>query len=280
MVFDTGTRRLETVYEALHGKVNDVVVCRETGGSGIAYATVWVIREHVLAKELVQCFHGMPDAPGTGYLESFSSGGAFCFTFPYYQERPLEHFYSQAAYTDAQRRSIWLDCIVACMSAGLPFPVLYLLLSQGQLGLGTDGRVIFHYLADLADFDRNVGESGCAAVCAGILAGLMGEEAKKGFLGYDLLFRKMKQENYASFIELYKDVKLVTGDRDRKNWILRFRSGFGLHKDSLFKVLLAIGTGLAVLTLLMLLSQAVFGEIPFLRLFSDSFRVIGTESMR
>lgn len=279
MIYETGTRRLLSVYEALHGKGNDVVICREAGTDIISYTTVWVIKDHTLAKAVLQCFYEGKRKAGQPYLESFSSGSDFCLTFPYYPERPLMHFYT-GAIPIKKRRSIRLELIEVCLTCGLPFPILYLMLSQEQMNLETDNRIRFQYLVDLEGFDLDIGESECAAVCAELLLRLFEEEEGKEVIGYDLLHIKLQKERYMTFIDLYKDIKLVSYDKSRKNWFNILKESANRYKDRIFRMMLAAGIGLAAVAVFLLVSQLIFGEIPLLRLFSDSFHVIGTENLR
>ena len=52
------------------------------------------------------------------------------------------------------------------------------------------------------------------------------------------------------------------------------------YKDTLFRILLIICIFLALTVAVTFLAQLIFGDAPWLRLFTNSFRVIGTENLR
>ena len=52
------------------------------------------------------------------------------------------------------------------------------------------------------------------------------------------------------------------------------------YRDTLFRILFIICIFLALIVGVTFLAQLIFGDAPWLRLFMNSFKVIGTENLR
>lgn len=59
----------------------------------------------------------------------------------------------------------------------------------------------------------------------------------------------------------------------------RIRVWFARRQDVLFRILLCICLILGGLALVSLISQLLFGDIPWLRILFNGFKTIGTESL-
>ena len=86
--------------------------------------------------------------------------------FPWQQERPLKDFYMGESYTLTECENVCISVIMACITSNLPYPVLYLILEQGQLHLAKDRTVCLGYQIDLAELDPAKSERDCAVQCA------------------------------------------------------------------------------------------------------------------
>ena len=164
-VFESGNMRLQVLSTRLIGKVNDCYICKDLASSGGTLYTVIVIKEHELVRRVLELFR-LSDRQGRNTLiEGFSSGENHVLVFPYHKERPLKDFYEGDAYTLAQCENICINTILTCMSSDLPYPVLNLLLRQGQLQFSADQSVYLGFMMDLTEFDPDIKERDCVREC-------------------------------------------------------------------------------------------------------------------
>ena len=66
----------------------------------------------------------------------------------------------------------------------------------------------------------------------------------------------------------------------KKDGILtKIRRFFRHNQDRIFRLVLILAVLMGILALTMVVSQIIFGDVPFLRLFVNTFKQIGTESL-
>lgn len=278
MIEEGNGMRLKTVNEVFHGQVNDVSVCSDFGKGNKAFYFLWVVKEHTAAKKILEAVHafGQEEVP---YLECFSDGENLCFLFPYEEERPLSRFYQGQQMLFLEALEVCVKVVEECMICGLPPSLLYLFLEQQKIQIRRDRSIYFSYVLDLKEFDTQKSEKDCVLSCARLLEGLLTKtRAKEKSL--ELIRKKMKREQYGSFPELYHDLKIMGTSLGRVSFNRGLLKEFYIkNHDRIFKVLLAISGALLFAVIIMLISQLLFGGIPLLRLFSNSFEQIGTESL-
>ena len=104
-------------------------------------------------------------------------------------------------------------------------------------------------------------------------------------IGLQILFvlqkqtKKTEKYSYGSFKELYKDVE-IAAEPDRKRGIIAaFKAWFNRNKGNLFRILLWVSIILALFVIITFLTNLIFGDVPWLRLFIRSFEKIGLESL-
>lgn len=267
---------LQKVREVYRGKVNDIAICedRDTG----SLFTVLTVKDHVVVKELLEVFErGKDDTEGCAAM--FARGQEFCVAFEYSRERFLWDFYMGASISSVVRDQICRNLILACMASRLPWPLLYLALSQRQIHLSRDGGVSLNWAIDLENLDKNCTEGQCASECALIIRQLLAEAGGSRTVGYRLLQKKLMRQGYQSFRELYTDLRL-SAPRPAKRGIRAFL-GELLYKNQgqIFRFLLVCCSILALLVLVMVVSSLIWGDVPLFRLFFNTFKQIGTESL-
>ncbi|MBO5292148.1 MAG: hypothetical protein J6B10_03085 [Lachnospiraceae bacterium] len=282
MILETGTMRLLSIREVRKGNISDVLVCAAEGAAAQTYYTVWMIKDHKTAKAVLEDFcrrkEERPELPAP-YLECFTKGSCMCFSFPYYQERSLKRFYRKEEYDRESRRRICLQLVAECMTSELPYSLLYLALVQDQIQLERDGTVRFQYMLDLQEYEQDCGEQDCIEACAELILSMLEEEGKDGYEGKRLIERKLERAGYESFRELYQDMQILGRTTGKGRMLKKCRPVVKKHKKKLFRVFMIIVLFLAVIALCMAVSELIWGEIPFLRVFSDAFETIGTESL-
>lgn len=285
MILETGTMRLFSIREVFRGRVNDVLVCiREDGGGEECY-TVWLIREPGVARQVLEAFCRFQkerQEMDTPYVECFFQGSRMCFSFPYVPERPLCRFYQREGYDAEERRKVWQGLVRECMAVRMPESLLYLALMQDQIHLERDGRVRIGYSLDLAGYDARRGQRDCTGACGELLLVMLEEEQGRGRICRMLIERKLDRRSYTHMGELYQDVRFA-GSGKKSGQLVRFGKrlcrAFQNHRYGIFRLFVIGCLLLAGIALCMVISQMIWGEIPFLRLFHNSFQTIGTESL-
>lgn len=131
----------------------------------------------------------------------------------------------------------------------------------------------------------HIGEKECATLCAQKIFPMLGESSmgKNGkpsrATSYHLLEKRSWKSGYHRFTDLYKDLKMASVPLKKEGILLRIKKFFRHNRDRLFRLLLILCVVLGLLALMMILSQMIFSDVPFLRLFVNTFKQIGTESL-
>lgn len=280
MLLDTGKTQYRIVREVLNGEANDVYVCQSPDSAVTPYKTVWLVRDHQIAKDLMGKLSGVCE-------ECFMHNEEAGFVFPYEGERPLEKFYRNALQGGAvSGAEIWLELIVKCMTSGLPHAVLNVILKQRQIHIGADGTLWFGYFLDLSGYDGQAEEEENVALCAACImnlieSGTVGKtaDAVKNSRVSNLLQKKQDRGKYQEFMQLYSDVRLVTREREGARGKEKFKLLALSGQDTIYRVLAALCIVLVCMTVLVLIGHLFFGEFSFWKLFRDPLDRIGTESL-
>ena len=271
--------KLQCVRIVKKSETNDIVICEDLSTAARNLYTLLVIKEHQTARTYLEIFEHAHLSAQDSYIDSFSEQGAFCMVFAYKQERPLRDFYMGESYTMTECENICIHVIMACITSNLPYPILYLILEQGQLHLSKDHSVYLGYQIDLKDLDSEKNERDCAVACASILRELLKPKASQKAFSYRLLEKKISRKSYGQLTELYKDIRITAAPGQKRGLRKQIAGWFLRNQDGLFRVLLSLCVVLTVLVVLSLLSQLIFGDIPWLRLLFNGFKTIGTESL-
>ena len=271
--------RLEEVGTVYSQKDFECVICRDAGVDGEVFYTVLRVTNHELVRDLLSLYESA-DLKNDVLLESASAEGAHVFVYPYAQERPLSEFYMPDTLTLSECEDICINVIMACMTSGLPWPLLYLVLDQNLIHLNKDGSVYFSYTMDLTGVDINIRERDCATRCAMVLMELLEDKSSQKAISYTLLKKKTENRSYNKLTELYQDIRIAAAPKSKGGILYRIRRWFSARSDLLFGILFWVSLILAIIALVMLLTNMVFGDIPWLRLFINNFERIGTESLK
>lgn len=282
MVYYAQGMELEVVSEAFRGAVNDVLVCRDRlSASGTLY-TVLALHDRDYARKMLAVLENSGAAGESPCLLRFSQNETLLFVFPYREERKFSAFAKGQAVTPRVGEGIGVNLVMECLSAGLPWPLLYLVLSQDCVQIAKDNTIYFTMLLDLADLDPERNEKNCVSCCARLLLELLEPSAKrrrKRLKSYELIRRKSGKNVYNGFPELYQDIKVTALPAKKSSLKTRASIFWQDHRDGLFRLLLVLCVLLVLAAAVVLASHLLFGEIPLLRLFQNSFDVIGTENL-
>lgn len=275
MIYRSDKTAYVPVMQVLRGKVNDILICRDARAEWESYYTLLVIYDHGTVKRLLHVF----EQSAYGYaccVEIFQQGNVYCAVFPYVKERYLSSFYMPARIPLKTCGTVCENLILACMLSKLPYPLLYLALEQEQLHLRRDYSVEPGYTIDLDELDEAVGEKECARQCAALLRELLAPEKGRENMGYRLF---MKKWDHSSLDGLYRDMRLVKKTMGKRGRLAGLRLFLKSRRDGLRRLLWIVCIAAILLAAVCLLSRAVWGEIPFLRILVNHFKVIGTESL-
>ncbi len=279
MTYRSRKTSYEVVSTIISTGVNDCYLARPEGASDGREYTLVVIKDHETVKTLMEIYSTFRN-PDRGLLtESFSSGQTYVLVFPYRQERPLDEFFVGEAYTLTRCEDICTNLILDCISCGLPYPLLYLILKQRLINLAKDDSVFFSYSLDLTELDRTKVERDCTVRCAEILLAVLATKSDQKNVSYELLSKKSANSSYSFFTELYRDLRIAATPVKKRNIIVRIKSFFYRNSDRLFGILFWICLILGIVALVLLFTHLVWGDVPFLRIFFNSFKKIGTESL-
>lgn len=281
MIFEAGSRRFHTVQTIMQGTVNDLYVCYEPDAPTRTYFTLIAVKDRGIAREMVRLLDAAKRRSGGAYLFSFSRQEQVCFLFEYRESRPIEHFFLGEARSQYECEELTLQVVMECLQAveHLPYAIVELILNQKNVNLAQDGSVYFTYCLDLRQLHPDCTEQSCVTALACLLMRLLRQRQGGRSSAFELIERKIHRGSYSSFSELYHDVRLTAVPEKKTSLWRRFCRFFRERKDFFFRILMACCIILVVLALISLISQIFFGQNILHRMFFNSFKVIGTESM-
>ena len=279
MVYQVGKMILQQTQEVFRGKVNDVFICQDMAGEGLVYYTVIMIHDRVLAKKVMDLFHKTDKQARNKYVADFTWKESYVIVFNHVKERKLEQFFSSEVANINECEQLGLNLAVECLASGMPYPLLYLQLKQGEVNISKDKSVYLGYCLNLEDFDETIGEKECATLCAQKIFGLIARFNSNRTTSYKLLEKRTLKSGYQRFTDLYKDLKMAMLPLKKEGIISRIRKFFRHNQDRIFRLLLVVCILLGLLALAMVISQIIFSDVPFLRIFVNTFKAIGTESL-
>lgn len=279
MIYQSRKMKLEAVRIVLQSEINDIIICRDINSAAKSLYTLLVIKDHRTARLYLDIFEHAATGAKESYIESFSSGNSLCVVYKYKQERPLHSFYMGTAYSAEYCEKVCNNVLIACMTSKLPYPLLYLALSQKQLHLAEDSSVFIGFQTDLRELNAERNECDCATKCAEILLELLKPVSYQKNITYRLLSKKKVRRSYEHLAELYKDMQITEVPKKKKRFIDRIRTWFKQKSDVFFKILLVICVILLVLMIASIVCQVIFGDVPWLRVLFNGFKYIGTESL-
>ena len=132
----------------------------------------------------------------------------------------------------------------------------------------------------MSELVEDTDERVCVKSCAAMLFSLLSTLTDDTTISYTLLKKKTARTGYYKFIDLYKDIQVATEKIEKKGIFSKIKKIFRKNKHRLLRILITLCIIAIIVAIIMIVSQLVFGDIPFLRLFINSFEKIGTESLK
>ncbi len=279
MIFYSPRVNYEVVSVRDAGEVNECYVARDSTRSSETLYTLILIKEHETVRNLLNVLRIAGDSEDSPLIESFSVAEDYMMVFPYRMERPLYSFFEGDAYSLKQCENISTNLILSCIASSLPYPLLYLILSQRKVNLSRDENIYLSYDIDLSDLNEQRTERDCASECALIILDILKSKSDEKNISYELLKRKTANRSYTKFTEIYRDITIASASMKKKSILTRIKSLFYRNADRIFGIIFWISLILLIVALILFLTHFVWGDIPFLRVFFNSFKKIGTESL-
>ncbi|MCR5101268.1 MAG: hypothetical protein K6B41_07915 [Butyrivibrio sp.] len=279
MIFESSKMRLEVISTKSLTDANDCYICKDLNSPGESLYTVIVLKDHELIRNVLEAFRKMGDYNSEMLVDSFAYMGRHIIVFPYRRERNLFDFYAGDSYKLSQCEEICSNTIISCMTSGLPYPLLYLILVQKELNLSADNTIYLGFAMDMADFDPEITEKECVVECAKILMFLLEPKASQKVNSYVLLQKKSSNRSYSKFAELYRDITIAAVGQKKQGLISRFKAWFSLYSNTIFGILFWVCVILGIFALSILLSRLLLGNGSWIRLLFNNFKRIGTESL-
>lgn len=286
MIYYSGNMELEVISEIFRGQVNDVVVCRNRLSAADARYTLLVVHDRDCARTMLRIMENNTRSGESPCLGCMTQNEDLIFIFPYREERKFSSFAKGQVSGPRVGEQICVNVVMECLSNGLPWPLLYLVLEQDGVQITKDNSIYFTMCLDLSQLDAEKTERNCVSSCAGLLLGLLTAPERNGrskkrkqLQSFDLMYKKTAKNAYSSFPELYQDIKLTALPEEKVSLKNRIKGMWVRNRDRLFRILLVLCTILVIVALAALITQIIFGDIPWLRLFQNNFDVIGTENL-
>lgn len=277
MIYQVGNMLLQKTQEVFRGKVNEVIVCQDIAVGDNTYYTVWIIYDRELAKKLIRMFHSGQKNPK--FVADYTWKDSYLMVFDYVRERPLERFFTSEINSLSACEQMGLNLTVECLAGGIPYPVLFLQLKQGQIHISKDRSVYLGYGIDLEEFSDKITEKDCATLCAKIVFHYIEEMNTVKATSYKLLEKKLWKGGYLRFTDFYKDLKMASQPLKKDGILARFQRVYRHNQDRIFRLVMILCVLLGILAFTMIVSQVFFSDVPFFRLFINPFKEIGTESL-
>ena len=283
MIYYSNDMELEVVSQLLHGSVNDVVVCQNRLSASGALYTLLVIHDRECARKMLQVMQESQQQE-VPYLAQFSQNETLIFVFPYRENRKFSAFAKGQNISPEIGENICVNLVMECLSTHLPWPLLYLVLDQNGIQITKENSIYFTLELDLSELKVERTQRDCVVLCAQRLMELLSDflpehKRKKQLKSLELVQKKCAKNAYASFPELYQDLKLTRLPPQKVSLKNKIKGMWLRNRDILFRLLLVLCCVLMFIALTSLISQVFYGEVIWIRLFQNSFDVIGTENL-
>lgn len=279
MVYRVGDMILQKTQEVFRGKVNDVIVCRDISDGDQLYYTVIIVHDREIAKQLMQFFHTNDSCGRNKFKTDFTWKESYVMVFEYVEERALDRFFSTEIFSMSECEQMGLKLITECLACEMPYPVLYLQLKQRQIHISKEKSLYLGLCIDLTELSEKITEKDCVTLCARIVLDYM-EVIKSGdSISCKLLEKKLWKGGYQQFTDLYKDLRMASQPVKREGILEKSVKVLKQNRDKIFRVLMIVCMIVGIVAFTMIVSQMIFSDIPFLKLFMNPFKQIGTESL-
>ena len=151
MVFTSRKTQYTVIATISENEINDCYIARRSNSADGSQYTLILIKDHSTIKIFLEMYRRADISGENPLIESFSVENDYVLVYPYRTERPLKDFYVGDAMSLSECEGVCINLIMSCISANLPFPLLYLILNQEKLNLAKDGTIYLNYAVDPAE---------------------------------------------------------------------------------------------------------------------------------
>lgn len=281
MIYNAGEKKLNCIRKVLENEVGEVWIAQNTGEDVKGeYDTLIIVKDHETVKRLMKVWEESLREGRESCGQMPAGREEFCIVYPYKKERPLHKFYGSESRSGKECEQICINLLVECVSSGEAWPILYLILSQNQVHIEKDHSIFFGYQLDLSNLNEEIKEKDCVVKCARMVLDMMQNTPDmERTIGMNLIRKKLLKDGYSHFAELFRDIHMDAGSWKKVKLKERIKDFLQAKKGTIIRILLILSVFLGSIAVLMILSQMIFGDIPFLRIFTGTFETIGQESL-
>jgi len=273
MIIESPANQYRVISHMFHGTVNDAYVCVLVDGPSSRQYAVNVIHDRNIIKKTVSMMYSVSD--NSDCFECFTWKEALCVVFNYYENRDLEKFIRLYMGNIPKCELVFTNLVIECMSGKIPAPILKLVLDQQHFNLMADLKITMGFCLDFSLIDASVTETDCLYACISYLLILFDRLEIYDTASYQVISKKYKRNAYHSFIELYKDLKSSSLLLEKNTWHRKITSFFKRNNVLLFSILKYTCLVLALVAVILIICQITIGDVPFFRIFTNTFKKIG-----
>lgn len=161
--------QLKVVAAPYRGPANDAYICRDLKSATGARYVLLAVHDRECEKKLLTVLAQGRDPSSF----SFARNDEMIYGFPYREPRRFTAFSSRQALTGFQREQTALSLVMACIALELPFPLLYLVLTQDGISITKEDTIYFTPPFDLSRLDPETDETACTVRCAELVRELL-----------------------------------------------------------------------------------------------------------
>ncbi len=274
MIIDAPKRQyivLGTLYE---GTANIAYLCRICGDDDGKKYIINQVLEKRLFRRIIRMFF---EAEG-GCTECFTMEDKLCLVFEYNAPRAFDSFFMPDEISCKDGEKIFLKIVRECIASSLPYPYLYMVITQRRFNLYENGDVSIDYAVNLDRLSEEFTQVQCVEALLIELIKFY-DEMGKDSVSRQIITKKYRHSSYSLLSELEDDLLLSAISTKRTALPKRIWMFIRAHSYVIFNVVKVCLVVLAVVALITLVMQLTMGDIPYLRLFYNSFEVIGDRSM-
>jgi hypothetical protein len=165
------------------------------------------------------------------------------------------------------------------MTAQVPYPLLYLVLKQKKLNLSEDYGISVDYCIDMSAFDENTGEEECLRECLSFILILADEKGTDNYATYQVLSKRYMRGSYTTFLELYRDIENSDLMLEKDNIFRKLKRGWFQYGQRLWLIIKLVLFVIGIVAIILFICEFLFGDVPFMRIFVNSFKVIGDRNL-
>jgi hypothetical protein len=174
---------------------------------------------------------------------------------------------------------IFKNIVLACMTAQVPYPLLYLVLKQKKFNLSEDYGISVDYCLDMSDFDELTGEEECLRECLSFILILSDDKQTDNYATYQVLSKRYMRGSYGSFLELYRDIESSDLILEKDTVFKRLKRVWGQYAKRLWLIIKLVLFVVGIVAIILFICEFLFGDVPFMRIFINSFKVIGERNL-